>query len=104
LKKLSFFRTRSAESILAILKVLRELRETVGELVSKAEQNHQSYNKRFEIRTEEIKEFWRNAQEILRKTSGRFKELETKHIASHVSIHPLEVKALRELDAHQQVE
>jgi hypothetical protein len=91
-------------SIRGILRVLRELRGTVGDLVARAEQNHEAYNKKFEIRTEEIKEFWRNAQEILRKTSGRFKELETKHIVSLPSVAVMESKAPREMDAQQQVE
>jgi len=33
---------------------------TVRELVRRAEENHKEYNTKFEIRTEEIKEFWRS--------------------------------------------
>jgi hypothetical protein len=104
LKKIAFFRGRSANAINKILKMLQELRVTVGELVSRAEQNHQLYNQKFEIRTEEIKEFWRNAQDILRRTLGHFKELKTNNVHEPISIGALETKALREINSYEQIE
>jgi hypothetical protein len=103
LKKIAFFRRRSVESIAAILAVLRELRATVAELVAKAEQNHQAYNKKFEIRTEEIKTFWGNAQSTIRATSGRFKELETKHLTSPISLDASEARTATEMEMHKLV-
>jgi hypothetical protein len=102
LKKIAFFRDRSVESIMAILTVLRELRATVSQLVAKAEQNHQAYNKKFEIRTEEIKTFWGNAQGTIRATSGRFKELETKHLTSPIDLNALRTRAANEIEFDEQ--
>ena len=88
---------------MAILTVLRDLRATVEELVAKAEQNHQAYNKKFEIRTEEIKTFWLNAQATIRATSGRFKELETKHLALPIDMNASLGRIANEIDLHQQI-
>jgi hypothetical protein len=104
LKKLAFFRTRSVESIERILKVLQDLRITVRELVTRAEHNHEVYNHKFEIRTEEIKDFWRNAQDILRKTLGRFKELQTKNIVSPLNLAALGSKGLVETKVSDRIE
>jgi hypothetical protein len=101
LKKIAFFRKRSVDSIVAILTVLGELRATVAELVAKAEQNHQAYNKKFEIRTEEIKTFWGNAQSTIRATSGRFKELEIKHLTSPISTDASEARVTSDIEVHQ---
>jgi hypothetical protein len=80
LQKLAFFRVRSIDSLDGILKLLHDLSVTVRELVRRAEENHREYDSKFEIRTEEIKEFWRSAQAALRETMGRYKQLETDYI------------------------
>lgn len=103
LKKIAFFRERSLASIVAILAVLRDLRATVAELIEKAEQNHQAYNKKFEIRTEEIRAFWSSAQTTIRATSGRFKELETKHLTLPIALNALQVRAANEIDLQEQL-
>jgi len=101
LKKIAFFRKRSVDSIVAILTVLGELRATVAELVAKAEQNHQAYNKKSEIRTEETKTFWGNTQTTIRATSGRFKELEIKHLTSPISMDASEARVTSDIEVHQ---
>ena len=103
LKKLDFFRLKSKDWLDHMLSTLRELRETVGELVSKAEQNHLMYNQKFDIRTEEIRDFWRSAQDIIKSTSGHFKELKTEDIIKPISMAALQEAAMKELDAHRKV-
>jgi hypothetical protein len=104
LNKLTFFRARSIDSLDGILGMLRQLSATVRELVTKAEENHQEYNTKFEIRTEEIKDFWRSAQNALRETLARYKDLEIKRISHPVFATEIERKAVREAKAQNRVE
>ena len=104
LQKLAFFRVRSIASLDGILKLLNELSMTVRELVRRAEENHREYNTKFEIRTEEIKEFWRSAQSILRETLGRYKELETNKIVFPVDADALEHEFFEKSKSTEEVE
>jgi hypothetical protein len=94
----------SIDSLDGILKLLNELCMTVRELVRRAEENHKEYNTKFEIRTEEIKEFWRSAQGTLRETLGRYKQLETDHIFVPIDADALEREALRDAKSAEEIE
>jgi len=96
LQKLGFFRARTIESLETLLSVIREQSVTVRQLVDRAEENHREYNAKFEIRTEEIKEFWRGAQKALSETLARYKEVEVENCLSSISSWAIERLALRD--------